>query len=587
MAPWEDWGVCRQDGQKFRKRDITELAEIGGKACHGDMIELYPCDPEDCELSDWSPWDVCAVTCGGGQQQRYRQVNRPSRNGGLPCPSPTALKEIRSCGQGPCSWKDCTVAEWSAWAPCSATCGEGQQMRERAVNQTRRMDGFGCFFPLTETRQCPTQSACPAADCAWDSWSPWSTCTRTCGGGEQLRNRIIKVMPEPGGRPCEPLPKEELQPCNLWSCEAAGCVDGEWGSWSDWGHCSASCEGGVSWRWRHISKQANSCGVPSAGPDREYQSCNENVTCHDEDCEFGAWEDWSGCTAVCNGIKRRSRYIEVFGFGAGSYCNGALKETAPCSSSLSEAECEMNARQDCEFSEWVEGPCSTTCGGGHVERTRHITVEPVGGGMACYGALKEDQPCGTQACPDAEPLCHWGDWSDWGACDKCGGERKRNRHIQQPPAGGQVCDPGASEELDACPRTCDDSTEGMACAWATWEPWSTCSATCGSGRRQRRRNLELHAGGLLPDAITRLADQQQQLQDWELETQRLEQKRFQDLALASVVGGCAVAAAALATVLLRARSTTRICWRSYVDAHEDAGSRDDRLSLLAGTDTSH
>jgi len=588
LAPWDDWSACRPDGQKARKRAIEHYAKFGGEACYGHVEELYPCDKEDCKLSQWTLWHGCTATCGGGQEQRHRQVDRPSRHGGLACPASVSLKEIRSCGQAPCSWKDCTVEQWSSWAACSTTCGDGQQARTRAVNQTRRMDGSGCWFPMVETRRCPAQSTCPVTDCVWGSWTEWSMCSLTCGGGQQLRKRNIKAYPQPGGLSCDEAPMEEVRPCNFNSCNAGGCVDGEWGSWSSWGHCSASCQGGVSWRWRNISQEANNCGKRAAGPDRQYQSCNTDVTCHDADCEFGEWEDWSGCTAPCNGIKRRSRYIQVFGYGAGAHCNGPLKETAPCHPSEGEPlpkSCKFGVNQDCKFSEWVEGPCSATCGGGHVQRTRHIEAEAIGYGKRCRGSLMDHKPCSTEACADSMPLCHWGDWSMWGACDKCGGERKRNRQLQQVPTNGQACDPGASEEVERCPRTCDDSAAGLLCTWNPWEAWSSCSATCGSGRRQRRRGLVLKAGGSLPDAIM-LAERQKQLRQWELQTQSLEQKRFQDLIVAALLGGCAVAAA-LATILLRTSSSSSSCWRSHADdLHVSTHGRDDQMNLLPALDIS-
>ena len=40
-------------------------------------------------------------------------------------------------------------------------------------------------------------------DCEWDIWSAWSGCTALCGGGTQLRQRIIKQSESNGGLPCQ------------------------------------------------------------------------------------------------------------------------------------------------------------------------------------------------------------------------------------------------------------------------------------------------------------------------------------------------------------------------------------------------
>ena len=40
-----------------------------------------------------------------------------------------------------------------------------------------------------------------------------------------------------------------------------------------------------------------------------------------------------------------------------------------------------------------------------------------------------------------------------------------------------------------CVATEDDSND-MTCAWTSWEPWSTCSTTCGVGTMRRQRSCE-------------------------------------------------------------------------------------------------
>ena len=39
--------------------------------------------------------------------------------------------------------------------------------------------------------------------CVWDAWGDWSTCSKTCGGGDQTRTRIIKQEEEFLGAPCQ------------------------------------------------------------------------------------------------------------------------------------------------------------------------------------------------------------------------------------------------------------------------------------------------------------------------------------------------------------------------------------------------
>lgn len=48
-----------------------------------------------CQVSEWSPWSACSVSCGVGDATRTRRVLEHPRRGGRPCP---ALQERRWCG---------------------------------------------------------------------------------------------------------------------------------------------------------------------------------------------------------------------------------------------------------------------------------------------------------------------------------------------------------------------------------------------------------------------------------------------------------------------------------------------------------
>ena len=54
-------------------------------------------------------------------------------------------------------------------------------------------------------------------DCEWDIWSAWSGCTALCGGGTQLRQRIIKQFESNDGLPCQGQGIEQR------SCEIDAC----------------------------------------------------------------------------------------------------------------------------------------------------------------------------------------------------------------------------------------------------------------------------------------------------------------------------------------------------------------------------
>ena len=53
---------------------------------------------------------------------------------------------------------------------------------------------------------------------------------------------------------------------------------------------------------------------------------------------------------------------------------------------------------DCEWNDWVEGPCSVSCGGGVRTNTRTKAVEEKYNGK-CIGDSTMEEKCNDQKCP--------------------------------------------------------------------------------------------------------------------------------------------------------------------------------------------
>ena len=113
----------------------------------------------DCVVSNWSDWSSCSKTCGGGNKTRTRTVTTQPKNGGTVCPS---LTENETCNTQPCS-TDCVVSNWSDWSSCSKTCGGGERSRTRTVT-TEPKDGGAECPELTENGKCNTE------DCPMNPW---------------------------------------------------------------------------------------------------------------------------------------------------------------------------------------------------------------------------------------------------------------------------------------------------------------------------------------------------------------------------------------------------------------------------------
>ncbi len=269
-------------------------------------------------------------------------------------------------------------------------------------------------------------------------------------------------------------------------------MNGEWGEWADWSACTASCGTGYKVRSRKIARSPNECGTPLEGLAQEFEECNSQACdITSVDCLFSEWSEYDDCSCPCNGIQDRTRRITTYAQGEGALCEGALKEVRACNLPDGNTECGPNP-VDCVMSEWSSwGQCTSKCGGGSQTRSRTVLTPPSNGGKPCEGQLSEVQGCNNQVCTGAVD-CEWGEWHHWGACSKhCGGGQKsRFRHVTtMAKLNGEPCDYKASAEVVACnDHACG---EPLYCGWNAWTAWTTCSASCGPGLKERKRELGL------------------------------------------------------------------------------------------------
>jgi len=114
--------------------------------------------------------------------------------------------------------------------------------------------------------------------CMVTAWSEWGACSDVCGNGTQARNRSIEVYPAYGGDDCPLL--EESRPCNEQPCP----IDCEVGNWTEYGNCTAECDGGNQTRTRSIL-------IPPQYGGLECPRINETRICGNISCdEFASWK---------------------------------------------------------------------------------------------------------------------------------------------------------------------------------------------------------------------------------------------------------------------------------------------------------
>ena len=57
----------------------------------------------NCKWAPWHAWSECTATCGGGVQNRTREVLQAAANGGKECQGPAA--QFRDCNTAKCPGK--------------------------------------------------------------------------------------------------------------------------------------------------------------------------------------------------------------------------------------------------------------------------------------------------------------------------------------------------------------------------------------------------------------------------------------------------------------------------------------------------
>ncbi|CAB1338471.1 unnamed protein product, partial [Coregonus sp. 'balchen'] len=214
--------MCWQDGRLFEDKEdwvvdscTTCTCQDSKIVCHQITCPPVACaspsfiDGECCPVclskdsedgwSPWSEWTECTVTCGTGTQQRGRSCDATSNT----CSGPSI--QTRKCSLGKCDSRVRQDGGWSLWSPwssCSVTCGEGQITRIRHCNApTPQLGGKDCEGQGRETQRCEAKPC------------PIKGRTRVCNSPE----------PQYGGKKC-PGETNDSNACNKQDCPIDGCL---------------------------------------------------------------------------------------------------------------------------------------------------------------------------------------------------------------------------------------------------------------------------------------------------------------------------------------------------------------------------
>jgi Thrombospondin type 1 domain. len=454
----------------------------------------------------------CSATCGAETETITRTCTNPSpQYGGAECQGEATI----SCNTLPCPIN----GEWSGWSysECDAKCdSEGTRtMTHTCTNPAPDFGGDKCIDSKgNESLEETLTISCSGPNCpvngGWSEFTPYGTCSATCGG--TIKQRRYCTNPEPlyGGQ-CtgfngDMLDMEETEiPCGP-PCP----VNGEWGDFVPTTECSATCGGGT----RQITREC--IGYSNGGNCDGVTTETREEFCNTQPCPVdGKWSsEWtySECNAPCTEGGTRTRTKTCIGYENGGSCydenNKALtilQETVGCDTS----SCPVDGKWS---SEWTYGPCSATCGDGGTRSRRKECIGYLNGG-SCYdeNGIRTTELEETVACENnpACPPIH-GDWSDWSpqTCSlSCGRGRTETRTRTctnpAPEFGGNPClvngIPSTEEtKTEACTNDylCTFINGTSSCTicppedgkWSDWI-YSECSPTCGlvGGIQERTR----------------------------------------------------------------------------------------------------
>uniref|UniRef100_A0A3P9MW48 Thrombospondin type-1 domain-containing protein 7A n=1 Tax=Poecilia reticulata TaxID=8081 RepID=A0A3P9MW48_POERE len=481
---------------------------------------LIPC-PQDCVVTEYSPWTSCSKTCGTGLRNRVRSVLVPPLFGGAGCPN---LTEFQSCKPGACvgpeglyslrvgPWTPCVLPQTRTARQAKRRKGKGQGLRERGgvkdpetreliqkkrsrnrLNrqespfwdiqvgyQTREVacihrNGSRCKLcsRLKSNLPLTIQSCVLPKDCQVTEWTDWSSCSKACADPESprgTRTRRRQVLQFSVGEGVECPVLEETESCEPPGGSVPPCASYTWRT-TEWSDCRVDVL--LSQQDRRRTNMTGLCGGGLQ---------TREVYCVQANAEL---------LKYLNNLKEKDKASRPM---ENQLCTGPI----PNRSQLCQIPCPI----DCEVSPWgAWGPCifencnDQTGKKGFKLRKRQITNEPTGGLGSCPH-LVEAMPCDEPSCykwqlvsldrciPDDGKQCGPGTQLPQVQCINSNGEL----------VDRSLCSSSAVLEPVSCEVPC-----ARDCVLSDWTPWSTCSQTCSSktveGKQMRTRSILAYNAG--------------------------------------------------------------------------------------------
>jgi hypothetical protein len=331
------------------------------------------------------------------------------------------------------------------------------------------------------------------------NWQQTSECSATCGGGYYSMERSILIQPQNGGKECPSL-SSQIE-CNTQSCPPICAVD----DWTEWSTCTQTCGGGTQYQTRTSAVKFKVSGnggkytrfgtttVSTSGFSYQFaMKCTSDamiafMTTKSESTE-AAWE-------VILGGSGNSKSTISYGTGAeaivtqiGSICNPSA-DLAPYWINLADDGVTMTVGSGATVGNnvFMTATVPTT-----LMTTKTLLVGFSGistiNDSNCEYEHYQERTCNDYCCP---VNCQVSDWNQWSSCSaNCGGGTKqRTRDIlTYDSCGGTVC-PSLTDYDNCNTQAC------ITCDVSDWSDWTECSESCGpNGMQKRTRSIQMVGG---------------------------------------------------------------------------------------------
>ncbi|XP_070188099.1 uncharacterized protein [Littorina saxatilis] len=268
-SPPEKTAYRRKPGEEDEEVLIGKSDEYLNGPLNPNMESTY---------NPWTPWSPCSDSCGTGSRKRTRWCSVSSTP--LP-PCEGEVQQVQFCNVFVCpvvgGW-----GVWMPWTPCAVTCGKGKRQRYRQCNNPLPEYGGSCDGDGMRVETCEMGNCPRVAGGSWSKWTQWSVCTVTCGGGERARQRSrqrsngqsngFSSFGQPGSlqQDQQEAGSKERLTCNAQPCP----VDGSWAEWAEWSRCSSLCGLGRRTRDRTCTDPAPIfAGTACLGPGTDLAHC--------------------------------------------------------------------------------------------------------------------------------------------------------------------------------------------------------------------------------------------------------------------------------------------------------------------------